>query len=214
MALQDFVDALPEDKRESYKAEISRAVVIASESDAETFASSNELLKKANQRYRDGKLNETKAEFLKNFHEKELPGLLEQKYKEKHPDADPKDLAYKALEEKLNSIQRDGTLKERKAVALQKLAEAGLPVSLADLAIDMDETNFGSKLELLASLKAWKEEEVAKALAEKLGNQGTPKAGSTGTMDFSKMSQTEVMAYARKGPAEEKAVTEWLAKRK
>jgi len=204
MALQDFVDALPEDKRESYKAEISKAVIIASESDAETFAGSNELLKKANQRYRDGKLNETKTEFMRNFNERELPSLLEQKYKEKHPDADPKDLAYKALEEKLNSMQRDGTLKERKAVALQKLAELELPVSLADLALDMDETAFGSKLELLSSLKTWKEEAVAKALAEKLGNQGAPKGGSSAANvmsedAFKKLPPKDKAAFMQKG---------------
>ncbi len=209
MAIDQFVEMIPEGSREAFKAEIAKAVFIEDVAGAKEVLLKHPILASA----RDSFVTEAVKTYDKNFNEK-LPSLIEQKYKEKHPDADPKDLAYKALEEKLNAIQREGTLKERKAVALQKLAEAGLPVSLADLAMDLDETAFGSKLELLSSLKAWKEEEVAKALAEKLGNQGTPKAGSTGTMDFSKMSQTEVMAYARKGPAEEKAVNEWLAKRK
>jgi len=209
MALDTFIEKIPEADREAYKAEIANALFITDKDQAAKLLLEHPILKSAKDSYE----SKAVAAFEKRFLDEKVPGLIEQKYKEKHPDADPKDLAYKALEEKLNSIQRDGTLKERKAVALQKLAEAGLPVSLADLAIDMDETNFGTKLELLASLKAWKEEEVAKALAEKLGNQGPQKTGVTGQQDFSKMSQTEVMAYARKGPAEEKAVTDWLAKK-
>jgi len=209
MAFDTFVEMIPEGSREAFKAELAKGIFIEDIAGAKEVLLKHPILSSA----RDSFVTEAVKTYDKNFNEK-LPSLIEQKYKEKHPDADPKDLANKALTERINRMEREGTLKERKAVALQKLAEDGLPVSLAELALDLDETAFGSKLELLSGLKTWKEEAVAKALAEKLGNQGTPKAGSTGTMDFSKMSQTEVMAYARKGPAEEKAVTEWLAKRK
>jgi hypothetical protein len=82
-------------------------------------------------------------------------------------------------------------------------------VSLADLALDIDEPQFNAKLELLTGLKTWKEEAVSKALAEKLGNQGSHKGGTPPSVDFSKMSITEVMEYAKKGPAEMAQVLEF-----
>lgn len=209
MALDSFIEKIPEADREAYKAEIAHAVLVTDKDVAAKLLAEHPFLKSAKDSYE----SKAVAAFEKRFSEEKLPSLIEAKYKEKHPDADPKDLAYKALEEKLNAMQREGTLKERKTVALQKLAEAGLPVSLADLAIDMDETQFGAKLDLLATLKEWRDAEVNKIVSQKLGNQ-VPKAGGTPEQDFSKMSQTDLMAFAKKGPAEELAVMEWLKKRK
>lgn len=205
MALDSFIEKIPEGDREAFKAEIANAVIISDAATAKELLTKHPILSSA----RDSFVTEAVKTYDKNFNETKLAGLLEAEYKKRHPDADPKDLAYKALEEKLNNITRDGTLKERKAAALTKLAELGLPVSLADLALDLDEPQFNAKLELLTGLKTWKEEAVSKALAEKLGNQGNPKGGTPPSVDFSKMSITEVMEYAKKGPAEMAQVLEF-----
>lgn len=210
MALDSFVEKIPEGDREAFKAEIAKGIFIEDIAQAKEVLLKHPILSSA----RDSFVTDAVKTYDKNFTETKLPGLIEAKYKERHPDADPKDLAYKALEEKLTAMQTESTLKERKATALQKLAEQGLPVTLADLAVDKDEAQFSTKLELLAAVKKWHEDEIAKVKGEILGNQGKPKAGGTGSVDFSKMSQFDVMAYAKKGAAEEAEVTAWLKSRK
>lgn len=210
MGLDSFIDKIPEADREAYKAEIANALFISDKDQAAKLLAEHPVLKSAKDSYE----SKAVAAYEKRFMEEKLPGLLDAEYKKKHPDADPKDLAYKALEEKLNAMQTEATLKERRATALQKLAEQDLPVTLADLAVDKDEGQFSTKLELLATIKPWLEDKIAKVKGSILGNQGTPKAGASGTMDFSKMSQADVMAYAKKGPAEEAEVTAWLRQRK
>ena len=200
MALDQFVEKIPEADREAYRQEIAHAVLVTDKEVAAKLLAEHPFLKSAKDSYE----SKAVAAFEKRFSEEKLPSLIEAKYKEKHPDADPKDLAYKALEEKLNAMQREGTLKERKTVALQKLAEAGLPVSLADLAIDMDETQFGAKLDLLATLKEWRDAEVNKIVSQKLGNQAQPRAGSTNQKvmaeeSFMKMSAKDRAAFMKDG---------------
>lgn len=210
MALQDFVDKLPEDVRDAYKAELDGVAVIRSREDAKKLFESNAFVRSE----KDALVSITTENYSKKFQEEKLPGLLEAEYKKRNPDADPKDIETKNLREALEKMQRDMILKDRKADAVAKLAAQGIPVELAEFAIDADETAYGSKIEKLTGLKAWLETEVQKKLAEKLGNQGSPRGGGSGQVDFSKMTQTEVMQYAQKGKAEEAEVLEWAKKRK
>lgn len=210
MALDAFIEKIPEGDREAFKAELAKVVFVEDVAQAKEVLLKHPVFSSA----RDSFVTEAVKTYDKNFNETKLKGLVEAKYKELHPDADPKDLAYKALEERATKLEMSILLERRKADETKKLANLGLPVELADLVIDSNDEQYQKKSDLVAAVKTWHEAEVAKVKGEILGNQGKPKAGATGQADFSKMSQTEVMAYARKGPAEEAEVTAWLKQRK
>lgn len=173
MALDTFVEMLPEDAREAYKAEIASAVLIKSREDADKYLAEHPHLKSA----RDAVISRTTASYEEKFRTEKLPGLVEEEYRKKNPPKDPKDAALEEVKSELAKMKREAILKDRKATATAKLAELGLPLELADFALDEDEGIFGSKIERLAGLKAWRDAEVAKELGKTLGNQGNPNAG-------------------------------------
>jgi hypothetical protein len=171
MALQDFVDALPEDRREAYKAEISKAVVIATEADAEKFADTNELLKKANQRYRDKKFEDTKTEFLKNFNEKDLPALLEAERKKGQKS--PLEIEMEELKAARLADKRELALEKQKTRALARAQAEGIPAELVERYIgETDEATDQGLEALFKVVKPWAEGREAKVKQELLGNQG------------------------------------------
>lgn len=200
MALTDFVDALPEDKREAYKAEIATAVQIK---DRETVAKLFREHKDVKAEF-DAEISRMALKHEEKFRAEKLPSLVEEEYRKRNP---PKDEREKALEEmrgQLAKMQREALLKDRRVTALQKLTENGIPSELADFALDEDESVFNAKVERLLGLKAWGDSLVNKALSEKLGNQGKPKGGDGGgksisRAEFDKLSPGEQATIARSG---------------
>lgn len=208
MPLTDFLEALPEDKREAYKAEISKAVIIASDVDAEKFAESNEFLRKANQKYRDPKIQEFKDKFLKE----DVPKLLEEERKKGAKQ--PWELEIEKLKAENEQAKRESALEKQKSRAVAKAAELGIPASLVDKFIGLTDEETDNGLKFLADTIVPFKESAVKAALEKIGSQPAPRGGVVTADDFSKLSQTELMAYAKRGPAEEKQVLEWVSKRK
>jgi hypothetical protein len=205
LAFKDFTMALPEDKRAAFETEISAndvklssAVVIATEAEAEAFAEKNELLKMANKRYRDGKLEETKKEFLKNFNEKDLPKLLEAERSKGQKQ--PWEIEIEKLKAENEASKKDGFREKQKNRALAKAQALGIPANLVDNFIGLtdEETDAGLKI-LSDSLIPWRDDAVQTA-KEKLGSQPSPKGG-----DGSIEKQMPRAAFEKLDPVAKKA---------
>lgn len=177
--LSDYIDQLPEDKREAFKAEISKAVVITTEAEAEAFADSNALLKKANQRYRDGKLEETKNEFLKNFKEKELPALLEAERKK--GEKTPLELRIEQMEAQSLADKRELALEKQKARAFSKAQTAGVPLELAEKFIGETDDATDAALDALFKVVLPYRENAVKEALKNVGSQPKPQGGKAET---------------------------------
>jgi hypothetical protein len=211
MNLIDFAIDLPADKQEAFKAMAQNAIVVSNREDAARFIAEHPHLKSE----RDAIISRTTDNYAIKFREEKLDGLVDEEYKKRNPPKDAKDQALADMQAKLAKMERDAILKDRKAVAMQKFTEAGLPADLADFALDEDENIFASKIERLSGgLSSWKEAAIKQALTGAVGNQKTPQGGQVGAVDFSNMNQTAIMQFASKGQAEKEAVTQWLATKK
>lgn len=175
--LESYVDKLPEEFREQFKADIAGLVSIKSREDAAKLIAEHPHLKSE----RDAIISRTTENYALKFREEKLPGLLQEEVKKLNPPKDPKDQALAEMQAELAKMKRDALLKDRKAVAMQKLTEAGLPVDLSDFALDEDENIFASKIDKLLGLNAWVESERKKALTGAVGSQSSPKQGDINT---------------------------------
>lgn len=175
--LESFIDKLPEADRDAYKQAIASAVVIKSREDASRIIGENQFLKSE----RDAIISRTTDNYALKFREEKLPGIMQDELKRLNPPKDPKDQAIADMQKELATMKREATLKDRRAQAMQKFTEAGLPAELADFAIDEDENIFSSKIEKLSGLVAWKEAELKKALTGAVGNQKPQTTGQAKT---------------------------------
>ena len=205
--LMDFVEKLPEADREAFKAIAQNALVISNREDAAKYLSEHPHLKSE----RDAIISRTTDNYAVKFREEKLAGIVEDEIKKRNPPKDVKDQALADMQKELADMKRQALLKDRRAIALHKLTEAGLPADLADFALDEDENIFSSKLEKLSGLNAWKDEQIKKALTGAVGSQKPPQGGQVGAVDFNSMSQTAIMQYATRGQPEKDAVAQWLA---
>ena len=210
MNLLDFVNDLPEDKRESFRAMAQNALVIANREDAAKYIAEHPHLKSE----RDAIISRTTDNYAVRFKEEKLPGIMADELKKLNPPKDAKDQAIEEARNEAKALRREWMLEKRTAEATKRLSELGLPISLAKYAVDEDENIFSSKIEELSGLNAWKEAEIKKALTGAVGNQATPKGGQVGAIDFNTMSQTAIMQFASRGQPEKEAVTQWLATKK
>lgn len=172
--LDKYIELLPEEHRAEYKQAIANTVVIGSREDAARLFNDNQYLRSE----RDAVISRATDNYAVKFKEEKLPGIVQDELKRLNPPKDVKDQAIAEMQAELAKMKKDALLKDRRAVAMQELTKIGLPVDLADFAIDEDENIFSSKIERLAGLNAWKEAELKKALTGAVGNQ---KAQTTGT---------------------------------
>lgn len=211
MDLASFADKLPESDREAFKSLAAKAIVISSREDAEALLQSNDFLVKA----RHAIVSDTTLKYDKRFKEEELPKIIEAELKKRNPDKNPMQVELETMKAELAETKRQAALKEHKALAQKALADAGLPLEFADYAVRETEEETANELKkLMAPMKAFVDGAVKKALGDKLGNQRPPVAGGSGEADFSKMSVTEQMQYARQSPEHRAAVEAHMAKRK
>lgn len=173
MALIDYLEALPEDKREAYKAEISKAVFITSDVEAEKFAESNEFLRKANQKYRDPKIQEFKDRFQKE----ELPKLLEEERKKGAKQ--PWEIEIENLKKENETAKRESALEKQKSRALAKAAELGVPVALVDKFVGLTDEETDAGLKFLADTVVPYRDGAVKSALEKIGKQPAPVGGNS-----------------------------------
>lgn len=207
MALSDYEALLPEDKREAFRSEISKAVVIASKEDAQKFIESNELVKGLNQADKDRRYNE----MLEKFNKEKLPQLLEEERKKGAKQ--PWEIEIENLNKKIQEAERTAVLEKQKSRALAKAAELGVPVALVDKFVGLTDEETDAGLKFLAETVIPYRDEYAKAELNKVGGrQPSPMGGSTKS-NLSEMTQTELMHYASLGPTQ-KAEVMALAKKK
>jgi len=170
--LNQYIEHLPEDMREAFKAEIARAVIIASKEDAIKFVESNELLKAVNQ----ADLDRRNAEREKNFLTEKVPKLLEaEKLKAQKPEWQ---VEIEALKKEAEESRRLVALEKQKNRAMSKASELGLPTAILDKFIGLSDEETDEGLKLYAeTLGSWRQSAVDTALKQ-VGSQKTPEGGT------------------------------------
>lgn len=190
MPLSDFVADLPAEKQEVFKAELSKYVEVAAIDKHPEF-----------QRQLSIKHETTMA----NWQRDKFPVILEEEIK-KRSTKDPATIEIEKLRAEIAEKDRQMTLKERKAQAIAELAKHGIDPDLADFVVTDDEAKFGENIgRLVGKVTAYKDAAL-KAEKEKIYGQQNPRAGQGGAGGLESMSQTELMEYARRGPAEQAQV--------
>jgi hypothetical protein len=207
--LDQFLEYIPAEKQEDYKKAIGSAIVLNSRDDAAKYIAEHPLLKSE----RDAIISRTTANYAEKFNIEKLPGLVEEEVRKRNPPKDPRDIQIAEMQDKFKAMERQSNLKEKRAIAIEKLSELGLPTTLADLAINENEELFASNIEKLSGLKAWGDELKKQALTGAVGNQKTPTAGANGQESFAKMTMSEIMAYAKISPEHERAVLSWQGRK-
>lgn len=198
MSLDLYIEKLPVELQESFKQEIEKYIPVEGLEKHPVFQS---------------KLSLKHEESMKKFQSEKMPGIIEEEIK-KRSSKQPWEIEIENLRKENAEIQKQGVLKERKAQAMAKMAELGLSTDLADFVIDEDETVFSGKIEkLTGSIKTWRDAEIKKAGINAFG-QKPPVSGQSGSVDFSKMSVTEVMQFAGQSPENANAVAQWQKTRK
>lgn len=168
-------DEMKEEFSKAFNEATKNYFAISSREDAARVLEANQFLKSE----RDALVSRTTDNYARKFQEERLPDLLKEELRKANPPKTPEQIENQELRERVKRIERDALLKDRKAMAMQKLTEAGLPADLADFAIHEDENIFGSNIERLSGLVAWKEAELKKVLTGAVGNQSQQRAGES-----------------------------------
>lgn len=197
MALKDYADLLPEDKREAYKAEVDKAIFIESKEDAERVASTNQYMKAVSQSIIDKRFQDREETFKKN----ELPKLLEEERKKGQKQ--PWEVEIEKLKKENEDAKRETALEKQRTRAMAKLSELKLPAKLADKYTGLtDEETDGLLKELVDTILPWKDKAVTE-IKERYGTQPNPQGGDwadKGTMsrkEFESLPAGKKMEVAR-----------------
>lgn len=173
MALTDYSSLIPDDKREAYNAEISKAVVIASKEDAQKFIESNDLVKGLNQADRDRRYNE----MLEKFNKEKLPQIIEEE--KKKGQKQPWEIKQEELEKRILDGENKLALERQKTKALAKAQELGIPSALVDKFIGLTDEETDAGLKFLADTVIPYRDGHVKSALEKIGKQPAPQGGAS-----------------------------------
>lgn len=151
---------------------------------------SEEAISKAAQDYLGGELgkrliqseadklsNKSIETFKKNFEEREIPKLVAERYNKEHPAETEADKQIRAMQEKLNQMEREKTTELLKNKALLKASEKKLPAELLDFMHFGSEDEVGAKIEKAHEIL---NSAVLAAVNERLKASGTTPAPSGG----------------------------------
>ena len=179
---EDFGTALPEDKREAFKAAISAldgAVKIDSRETVDKLASENPFIKSAI----DSAISRAVASHDEKFKAEKLPSMIEDEIKKRGPK--PKDPELAAALERVEALEKAKLQAENEnkritqlSKVLPKLTELGLEPEWADRLIgntDAETEELIAKFE--KSFTRARDGHTEKILKERFGNQGTPPMG-------------------------------------
>jgi hypothetical protein len=168
MALELYVDKLPEDIRETFKAEIGKYVPVENREMAAALLKNNPHFSAEFQ----AALSRKHEESIQKFQQEKLPELIESEIK-KRTAKDPATLEIEKLRAEIEAERKSGLLKERKSQAIAELSKLGLDPELADFVVDADEDQFKAKIEkLTGKVTSWRDEAMKKKLSEVLGQKG------------------------------------------
>jgi hypothetical protein len=190
MPLSDFISDLPSEKQEAFKVELAKYTEVASIDRHPEF-----------QRQLSLKHETTMA----NWERDKKPVIIEEEIK-KRGTKQPWEIEIEKMRAENAELQQQAILKDRKSQAIAELAKHGIDPDLADFVITADETKFGENLGRLVGKVTSFRDAALKAEKEKIYSQGKPKAGQSGMGGLEAMSQTELMQYAKRGPAEQAEV--------
>lgn len=197
MALKDYLEALPEEKREAYKAEaeaieakLSKAVVLETKEDVQKFVESNDLLKRINQADRDRRYEE----MVKNFETEKLPAMLEAERAKGQKQ--PWEIEIEKLKAENEEAKKDALLEKQRSRALAKANELGIPAKLVNRYIGLTDEETDEALKELADELLPYRDNAVKAALEKVGSQPRPMGGH---VDGKRDLQAEYAEAEKKG---------------
>ena len=126
---------------------------------------------------------------LETWKTNNLSKLVDEEYKKRYPDANPKDADIAALQAELEALKAESLRKDLTNKALTIATEKGLPVDLINFFVgENEETTFSAAVE--------------KVVSEKLGKSHKPDAGSDfkelTAEDFAAMNVEEINEYFRR----------------
>ena len=136
---------------------------------------SSDIGKRLIQSEADKMSNKSIETFKKTFEEKELPKLVADRYNKEHPAETDADKAIRAMQEKLDALEREKLSESLKSKAMRAAADRKLPVELLDV------LHFGSEDEVSAKIEKAHEilnTAVIAAVNERLKAAGTNPAQS------------------------------------
>jgi hypothetical protein len=199
MDISEIIGLIPEDKRESAKAELAAYVPIKSKDDAERLAREHPHIKSVF----DAGISRAVASHDERFIAEKLPGIVESEIGKRNPPKDPRDAKLAEMEAKLKDMERLTILEKQTSRAIAKAAEKGIPADLARKYVGMSDEETDSALETLAGvLVPWRDEAV-KAVKVSVFAQGTPKRGDSAKVmnaaEFNILSPKEQASYMQSG---------------
>ncbi len=139
------------------------------------FLTENEDGKKHIQSLTDTQVTKGIETAINNFKKDKLPSLIDEEYKKKYPEADPKDKALADLQAKIAKIEADSLRKDLTNKALKTLTEKKLPSQLADFIVGNDEDTTTKNLETLTNIFNQYGEDVKTNFAKTNGSYKPPK---------------------------------------
>lgn len=139
------------------------------------FLAENEDGKKYLQSYADSKVTNGVQTAIENFKKDKLPGLVDEEYKKKYPEADPKDKALADMKAEIEKMKTDSLRKDLTNKALKTLTEKKLPSELADFIVGNDEDTTNKNLETFANIFNQYSEAVKTDFVKTSGSYKPPK---------------------------------------
>lgn len=173
MSLNLFIDKLPEDVRETYKAEIGKYVPVENREMAKALLTSNPHFNAEFQ----AALSLKHEDSMKKFQSEKLPGMIEEEIK-KRGTKQPWEIEIENLRKEAAEKDKLLLLRERKSQAIAELSKHGLDADLADFVLDADEETFKSKINTLTGkVISWRDSAI-KSEKEKIFSTPNPKGGN------------------------------------
>ena len=193
--LDQFIDDIPEAKREAYKQAIARAVIVENKDQVIGLFKSNPVFKSAY----DTEISYKAAEIEKRYQEQKVPELVKAQLEEERKKGakTPEMLEIEKLRAEREADQRELRLEKQRNKAANKAQELGLPIPLIEKFIGETDEDTEKGIEYLSGvLKPWMEENQKKLREELIPGQ-KPGAGTSsviGNLAGSKAERTAAIA--------------------
>lgn len=142
----------------------------------------------------DSEKDKHSSKSLETWKANNLDSLINTKIKELYPDADPKDLKYKELEDRFNNAEKARFKEQETNKALKVAQEKKLPTDLITFFIGSDSDTTDKNLEKLIATMAAHDEAIKLEFAK--GNSYTP-PNSKGNVSDSDKLREEVRKYMK-----------------
>jgi len=145
--------------------------------------------------YFDSESDKRGSKSLQTWKDNNLDGLVSAKVKELYPDADPKDLKIKELEDRFNNAEK-GRLKETLTNKSLKFAQdQKLPTDLIDFFIGNDDETTTKNLEKFMATMALHDEAIKTEFAR--GNSYTPPNGDKSNLGAEDKMRAEIAKFMK-----------------